>query len=367
MAGEQESIEAPPMDILTDEEDVSGAPAPDEAPEKDQPQDPGQPRDEQGRFQSGEDQPTTDQAPPQGEAPSEAPEAPEAGTEEQPPGEEGEPGPKATFVSLGQSYELDGSEAGEDGVFFTPEGFDRVQNLLAQGRYHETNWAQEQQRNVQAAEGWRQAAQVQQQRADQLTTQLAALFDKPDDEFYAAALDLRERWPQIKSEAEIKARDTQSQTDRQRLQAYEARERVNAALPALQTDLADLVAQAVDDPRYASLTEEDLVQTFNSLWNNRGQVFQVYQGQFYTDHAAVQNQLAHAVVQRASAQATEQARAHNKAATGVDGTPPPPAVPGGKTPAPSGKVGLIQSGVDKLPPEEQADAVDAWFEEQDFD
>jgi hypothetical protein len=273
----------------------------------------------------------------------------------------------AVYTSNGTPYEIEGSEVGPDGVFFTDEGFQKVQNLLAQGRHHETNWAQEQQQNLEAARQAQEFGISQQRRADALTAQMHALMNQPEEEFYAAALDLREKWPQIRTQAEFAQQNAQRQADQIRLQQYEARDVVQRAEPMMRGDLADRVAIAREDSRFNVLTDDDLVSVFSTLWDQRGQVFSYHNGQFYTDQSTVENMLAHAVVARNDAIAQQAAIEHNAAAVGGAAQPTPPAVPGGRAPAPAGKVTAGSSGAAELDPEDQEEAVDAWFDEQDFD
>jgi hypothetical protein len=105
-------------------------------------QDRGDGRDEAGRFTAKTDpEAQADDQPPEGEDGATETEAQTGKETDEATGEaEGEPLPEFSFTSDGQEFSFEGSEEGEDGVYFPTESVSNLKQLLAAGRTHLTTF-----------------------------------------------------------------------------------------------------------------------------------------------------------------------------------------------------------------------------------
>jgi hypothetical protein len=246
--------------------------------------------------------------------------------------------------------------------------------LLSAGHHHTNRWQEERQADRLAVQSAQQQLQAEQARGQALRDKLTEMVGASEEQMYKAMLELREQWPQIQAEADKAALQQQSAQDRRQLVQFQAQEQARILMPQLQKGLADYLTGYREDSRFEGLTQEDEMVVYRSLWDNRASngVFVAPtpgNNQWNVNLDVVEKALGYVarIRQQQGTQqtATAAAAAQNQAI--VQGGPqqPPPHVPA-RSSAP-GKVEIQVPDFGKLPIDQQTDAVDEWFEHEDFE
>jgi hypothetical protein len=285
---------------------------------------------------------------------------------------EGEPGPVFEFTAEGQEHPIEGTEQGQDGVFFPNQTLPYLKNMLSMAYHHEHGWEAKQQETRQQMVSVLQREQAATARANSLQAKLVELVNAPEETMYEAVRELRAQWPEIQRQSETEALKAQTVQAQQKLAAVQTQQMVQQLVPRMAAGLANyVIAYGAEDPRFAGLDEADQRMVYDDLWANRqtNRVFQAENGEVYVNFPVVEKAMEY--VARVRSQQSQQAQAaaaaarQNKAT--VEGGPqPPPTVGQVGQGAVTGPVGG-QPDFNKLPIEDQTDAVDDWFENEKFE
>lgn len=208
-----------------------------------------QPRDDAGRFVPKAPQPKAPSAP--DAAPPPAPETPSEPTAAAAPAADEEAGPPFSYQADGRSWEIPGTEVGEDGVFISKDALPELNRLLAQGKSHEGSFRQRLTDSAQQV----QAATKRVEAAEAARAHLLKHFDDLIDRSQGAQtiedllktplgewlLNVYSNWPILKAESAKRAVEVQAEADRARLKEFEQQQEQARMAPIMDQTLQDSI------------------------------------------------------------------------------------------------------------------------------
>jgi len=298
-------------EVEQEEELLEPTEAPEES-EETQEDETDQPRDEQGRFE---------------EQPAEQPEEEPAAPTEEPEEEVYDP---FSYRADGQSYSIEGSKVGSDGVFIPTDRVEDITRLLAEGRAHSGSFRQ----RMADSDAREQAANTRAEAADAAKN---AIMDKieelvsKDGALEDFILDQRTNWPVLKAEANAESLRVQGKADKERLEQFESEQKQAKQEPIMNGMLEDSILKFGQE---ANLPKERMAEIYQRFTNPvyRSIAFHpslvddpqagITKGQMVIDYNAIRDE----VNRFRGSVAAEPKREAKK---------PPPTISAKKTPAPA--------------------------------
>jgi len=361
-----------PIDAIDDiVDDVAEESVQEEVQQEDETSAAETPRDEDGRTVE------TDEASEGETAPAETTEeAEETSTEADQQVEKEQPAEPFSFQGDGQKHVIDGSTVGEDGSVTIPKDqIPHVQNLLASGKYLTGNWQRERNADKQAVQAAEAERDAQVAKSDAVSKKLDEIAGLDENQLYEWALNFQREMPAIKAKADQEAIQAQGKADKDELASYKQAEYERQMLPQMEAGVKTWVEDLGKEERFSGLTEQDRVDVANNLWGNWQAInlFAADGGEIKVQLAKVEEALMYAAKFRRQEVVKEQkateAKEVNKVEAAKETKKPPPVLSTKGGPQPKGKVegSIVDSVREKYSAEDQTDAIDDWFENEDFD
>jgi hypothetical protein len=330
-----------------------------------------QPRDEDGRVV--ETDATSDDA----AAPAEiTEEVEETSTDADQQVEKEQPAEPFSYQGDGQTHVIDGSKVGEDGSVTIPKDqVPHIQTTLAAGKYHVGNWQRERNADKQAVEAANAERDAQVAKSNAISEKLNEIAGLDENQLIEWALQFQREMPVIQAKAEQEAIEAQAKADKDKLAAYQQAEYERQMLPQMEAGVKQYVEQYGQEERFKGLTEQDRADVANNLWANwqAYNLFVADGGEIKVQLAKVEEALMYAAKFRRQEAVKEkkatEAKEVNKVETAKETKKPPPILSTKGGPQPKGKVegSVVDAIREKHSVEDQTDAIDEWFENEDFD